>query len=72
MTQQIDITELLFPMQEETDLGRKLLNLWSRASEEAFKLVGSSSPIALIDKTRAIYRTYLESEGIEYDEERGF
>ena len=67
-----DITELLFPMPEETDLGRKLLGLWSRASEEAFKLVGSSSPIALIDKTREIYRTYLESEKIEYNEERGF
>jgi len=68
----VDITELLFPPEEETDLGRKLLSLWSQASKEAIRLVGSTSPIALLNKTREIYKKYLANEGIEYSEERGF
>lgn len=52
-----DITNLLFPL-EESDESVIEWELWSKATDEAYKLVGSKSPITLLNKTQEIYNNY--------------
>jgi hypothetical protein len=67
-----DITELLFPLEDLTLEEKKRLELWGIATNEAGRLVGNASPIALMNKTKEIYKTYLQSQNLIYDEARGF
>lgn len=67
-----DITDLLFPLEEQTPEDKRKIELWQIATNEAEKLVGTSSPILLFKKTNEVYREYLSKEGLPYDEERGF
>ncbi|MBP7708080.1 hypothetical protein KA107_00205 [Candidatus Pacearchaeota archaeon] len=66
-----DITELLFPSEKATDLGRKKLGIWRKSVEEASLAVGTASPINLARKTTELYKIYLAKEGIKYEEEIG-
>jgi hypothetical protein len=67
-----DITELLFPLEEQTPEEKQRQEIYGLATEEAKKLVGTSSPISLMNKTKELYKTYLQSQNLVYDEERGF
>ncbi len=67
-----DITELLFPPEEQTPEDKRKLEIYSQATEEAKRLVGTSSPIDLMNKTNELYQTFLHTENLPYDEERGF
>ncbi len=62
MTQEIDITELLFPGRDLTPEEQRKEELYSRASKDALKLVGNASPIALLNKTDELYERYLREE----------
>ena len=55
-----DITNLLFPLEEPSQESIKEWELWSKATDEAYELVGSKSPIALLHKTQEIYNNYLQ------------
>jgi hypothetical protein len=77
MVKEQDITELLFPLEEETQDEKRRLELYRRASSEAYSELGASrsdklvSPNALVKRTIKIYKTYLRQEGLKYDSERG-
>jgi hypothetical protein len=60
-TQTYDITNFLFPL-EESDTAVKEWELWSKATDEAYKLVGSKSSIELLHKTQEIYNNYAREE----------
>lgn len=72
MTQSHDITDLIFPPKPITSEGMKRLELWSKASEEAFKQLDGKSPMKLFKKAEEIYKQYLIENKIEYDDRRGF
>jgi hypothetical protein len=55
----VDITELLFSLEEPSLEDLEKYELYSRASEEAVKLVGTLSPIRLLNKTNQLYEKYL-------------
>lgn len=69
---ELDITDLLFPLGDLTQEEKKRVELWGIATEEAKGLVGTSSPINWMNKTKEIYKTYLQSQNLVYDEARGF
>ena len=55
-----DISDLLFPGEEPSSEEVRQQELYFRASQEAFRLVGRSSPLNLLRKTEEIYNKYLE------------
>lgn len=60
----VDITELLFHgdfAQEAESQPEIDFEVYSRASEEATKLVGTSSPMELLRKTEELYAGYMAS-----------
>ncbi len=69
---EIDITEAIFPLEDLTPEEKKRYELYSLATEEAETIVGTISPVLLAKKTNEIYKTYLQSQNLVYDEERGF
>ena len=63
LEENIDITELLFQGEFSIDAGEESeldIEVYSRASEEATKLLGTSSPIALLRKTKELYKKYIQ------------
>jgi hypothetical protein len=54
-----DLTELLFLLEEPSREELAKYELYQKATQEAFSLVGSSSPMALLRKTEEIYKKYL-------------
>lgn len=62
MKSQVDITELLFPGRDLTPEEQRNEEIYSRASAEAYRLVGNAGPIALLHKTEEIYERYLRGE----------
>ena len=67
-----DITDLLFPLGEQTPEDKRKLELWNLATSKAYELTGSVSPILLLSKTNEFYKNYLHAENLPYDEVRGF
>lgn len=79
MVKIVDITDLIFPQKELTPKEQKIEErkgiLLSKAEAEARKNLGGRSPfspIALMDESHKLYLSYLASEGLTYDGERGF
>ena len=60
----IDITDLLFHCEfaheEEPEELEINLEVYGRASEEATRLVGTSSPMELLRKTEELYKMYIQ------------
>lgn len=52
-----DITELLFPLEESEEDGREW-ELWKKATDEAYEIVGSQSPMELLRKAEELYNKY--------------
>ncbi len=49
-------------MLEESEESVKEWDLWTKATDEAYKLVGFGSPMNLLRKTEEIYNNYLQKE----------
>jgi hypothetical protein len=59
---EIDISETLFPLENPTPERIRQQELYSQATQEAEKKVGTKSPISLMKRTNEIYQAYLELE----------
>jgi hypothetical protein len=64
----VDITDLLFPVENLTPEQIRKEELWDQATQEAYRIIRNSSPIKLLQKTKEIYRTLSIKEGIKYEE----
>ena len=49
-------------MLEGNEESIKEWDLWTKATDEAYKLVGFGSPMTLLNKTQEIYNNYLQEE----------
>jgi hypothetical protein len=65
-----DITSILFEGREPTTEEIRKEKLWKKATQEAYKLVGSESPIKLLRKTEEMFRDYLKTENLTDDDYR--
>jgi hypothetical protein len=61
MTKIDDITELIFPLEDQKESLIEL-DLWRKACDEAYRIVKIKSPIALLRKTEEIYNSYIASQ----------
>lgn len=55
-----DITELLFSLKDLSEEDLRQQEIYSRATKEAAKLVGTTSPMVLLRKTEELYKKYIE------------
>lgn len=60
--EEIDITELLFPLENPSPERLRQQELYQKATQEAVKQVGMKSPIRLMERTNKIYATYIRGE----------
>ncbi|VVB80364.1 Uncharacterised protein [uncultured archaeon] len=67
MTDQ-DITDLLFEGREPTEEEKRKEELWRKATQRAYKLVGSESPMRFLRKTEEMFRGYLKTENLHDDD----
>jgi hypothetical protein len=63
MTNSVDITDLLFSLVEESEKDKQQRELWNRATDEAYHLVGIKSPMNLLRKSEELYNKYLGEIG---------
>jgi len=80
MRKEMDITELIFPVEElsseEKKIEERKWTLWDSAQIEAGVVLHDlplfSGPVRFYDYMKTIYKFYLNRETLPYDLERGF
>ena len=60
-----DISELLYPCRELTPEEKRQEELYQKATKVATRIVGSASPIKLLNKTEELYEKYLVRDGLK-------